>query len=354
MVTTPLPAGQQPDASDLMHQMFGGQTSIVDKPSTQIADPDTMRDDPRSRIAVMDACSMLSLADFYNRSTDADGNVQPGRFLSVMPRYTVLGGGTHSLKRVQDGNTTNELTGVIVRLAPYRVLYGRKVDDIRYAPSCASLNLVHGTGDPGQACQSCPKAAYINRDTPWCRHKSRMYLVLRESAELALVDLTAMSREGLDPFMNWCKQHRLDASSMLVKLKLSAHPRSPQTGNNQSSLVSVRPGAFVDRGSDDYRQALAQVNRVLATAEAAWLSDIGNQPTGAGAPASIGDSHLGQAPAVTAPEPRAALGGAPPMPAHQAMPAPPATDWPAPPADDDLPLDFDAGDEWSDVDDLPF
>lgn len=351
MVTTTTPAvgSEQATPAQMMHAMFGGAATLVGGADSRMADPAAMRDDARAREAVLSACGVPALTDIYSRSTDAGGNVVPSRFLSVLPRYTVLGGGVHALKRAADGGTASELVGVIVRLAPYRVLYGRAVDSERYAPSCASINLQKGHGDPGRACQGCPQADYINRDTPWCRQKSRLYIVLRDTQELAVVDLTAMSREGLEAFTQWHRHHGVDPASLLVKLTLSAHPRSAATGNNQTSLVSVRPGAFADRGTDEYRQALERVNRTLSVAEAAWLVDIGEGLAGQAEPATIGGaSHLGQAPAVAASEPRAALGGAPPMPAHQAMPDYPADD--GPPVDwGDAPVD-----EWGNVDDLPF
>ena len=68
---------------------------------------------------------MDALGAVYRRAVDNNGQSWPGRFLSCVSRYTIVVGGTHALKRAWDGAVVTELAGVIVRLAPYRALYGR-------------------------------------------------------------------------------------------------------------------------------------------------------------------------------------------------------------------------------------
>ena len=334
MVTTTLPAvaGQQASPAQMMQQIFGGQSVVIDRNGAeQAADPSGMKPDARSAGAVISACSMSALADIYARCQDNEGRQQPGRFLSLLPRYTVLGGGVHALKKAGEGITASELVGVVVRLKPYRVLYGRKIDEERSAPSCASINLQSGKGDPGRWCQGCPQAAYINRDTTWCRQKSRLYIVLRDTAELAVLDLTAMSREGLDEYLGWSRLHSVDCTDYVVKLTLSRHPRSPETGNNQTSLLNIKPVAIATDGTAEYREAVAFANTVLAQAEGAWLDDIAQPMGGSAEPAAIGDD----------PTTQTAIAPAPPMPTHDALP-----DYQAPPDGYD--------NEYGDPDDLPW
>ena len=335
MVTTTLPAavGPRVSAAQAMQQIFQGQAAVVERAEPAMADPATLKPDAKSASAVISACSMPSLADTFGRCVDQEGRQQAGRFISMLPRYTVLGGGVHALKHAGSGTTASELVGVVVRLKPYRVLYGRKIDEERSAPSCASINLQTGKGDPGRACQGCPQTAYINRDTPWCRQKSRLYIVLRDTAALSVIDLTAMSREGLDDYLGWSRLYGRDCTDFVVKLTLSRHPRSPETGNNQTSLLHIRPVAVANDGTDEYREAVAFANMVLTQAEGAWLDDIAQPMAGGGDPAAIGDGAT----------PQTAIAGAPPMPAHDALP-----DYPPEPP----PPDFD--DSYGDPDDLPF
>ena len=338
--------------ADRIHQMFGQSPDAPSPTQAAFRHPSDMREDRPSREAVLKACSMEALHDIYRRSVDNNGQSQPGRFLSVLPRYTIMGGGTHSLKRAHDGATFNELVGVIIRLAPYRVLYGRPVAGDRMAPSCASLDSKQGYGEPGGGCLSCPQTIFENRDTPWCRSKSRLYIALRQTSELAVIDLTAMSREGLDDLLQWSGQHQADVRDYCVRLKLRDHPRSPATGNNRTSLP-VFGGAVVNDGSPEYRQALEQAAELLTYAEGAWLDDIRRSSDGGGGrePARIGGG-----PATLT----LAEGGDSndrPQLAGQTAAATPADDYgfgapaTAPPGDYDL---GPPPEDWSDVDDLPF
>ena len=339
-------------AGDRIHQMFGDSPEDEHPQQVSLKAPDTMKHDPPSTQAVLNACSIESLRNIYARATDSNGQRQPGRFLSAITRYTIMGGGVQSFKRSTDSNTVNELVGTIVRLAPYRVLYARPVGDERYAPSCGSVDLHQGYGEPGISCRSCPQAIYQTRDIPWCRHKSRLYMAMRKTRELAVVDLTSMSREGLEELLQWAGQHQVDLRDYTIKLTLKSHPRSPSSGNNRTSLLVATPGAIATDWTDHYRQAIEDANQVLANAEAAWLHDISQPGAGNREPARIGGDPVSLTPGATV-----LNAGADGYDSRQNQPLaagnPDMSDSAFPTGPDD----YDFGpppEDWSDVDDLPF
>lgn len=199
MVATPAINNHQ-DAYNRIHQMPNARSRAA-PPTAAFGNPADMSPDPPSCQAVQEAYSMDALGTVYRRAVDNNGQSRPGRFLSCLPRYTIGGGGTHALKRARDGTVVTELAGVIVRLAPYRVLYGRPVAGDRMAPSCAILDNREGYEPPGGICPACLQTIYQGPGHPWCRSKSRLYIAIRQTKELAVVDLTAMSREGLDALL---------------------------------------------------------------------------------------------------------------------------------------------------------
>ena len=93
---------------------------------------------------------------------DNNGRSQPGRFLSCLSRHTIVGGGTHALKRAQNSAVVTELIGVIVRLALPRPLRPRPVA----GPHGAILDKQEGYGQPGGSCPACPQTIYQSPGHP--------------------------------------------------------------------------------------------------------------------------------------------------------------------------------------------
>lgn len=255
--------------------MFRGQVS-VQAGGVAMPDAHSLPQSPEAAAAVESACSMEYLGGVFAASVDQDGNSQPARFINTLPAYTVLGGGTQGFKERQTGAVKGDLTGVIVRIADYRVLW-QEVQEGKNAPTCASLDGETGYGDPGGACRACPMARYDGPGVPYCKKRARVYIALQETGELACIDLTAMSREGLAAFRSWVGAAQSRPDQWLVRVRLVKHPRSG-TGNNQTSLVQIDPLARADDGGTAYNNALAQATAVLKQAEQSWLEDVALPP----------------------------------------------------------------------------
>ena len=314
---------QGADPHAVMHGLFASQSGAIaaangDTAMTPYTD---LRDDGKGRRAVLESCSMEALGATYAAATDDSGVPQPGRFLAAMNRYTLIGGGTHAFKDAKSGSVVNEIVGTPVRSAPYRVNFGKHISgkgrDAKFAPNCTSLDGVRGHGNPGGDCASCPFAKYpgvadVESETDiYCRPKTRLYIAERETSVLSLVDLTGMARQGLESFAQWGRQWGVSLDQIVVKLALRDHPGNRSGGNNQSSLVVVRPGAIAGDDGDEYQAALEVVNRVLMTAEASWALDVAD-PNYGGAAVAIGGQARHPAVAAAAPAPeRPAVAAAP-------------------------------------------
>lgn len=356
--------------SAMLAGLFGGAVSVVssaDASSPGIMRPDQMKVDEKTLNSVINACSMDALGGIYALAVDAAGAPQPGRFLRVMERYTIPGGGQLTFSRAGDRKGFPELVGAIVRIAPYRVLHGGGENP---PPVCGSINLVEGYGRPGGDCANCHFIKFVDRDTPWCKQRTRVYVALRGTSTLAMIDLPAMPREGLEPFELWSASHGVWGGDFVCRITLVDHPRSPATGNSRTCLLTVKPVAIAAYGDrfDEYRESAVRANQILEVAEAAWLQDLGTALVGRDAvtlgappPDAPGYRSLGAGAGQTVAEryPLTSGDDAPgydaamssPARTHDAMPdRAPAVD------DDPLPFEPDAPveDTWGDVDELPF
>jgi hypothetical protein len=84
----------------------------------------------------------------------------PGERVSVfdLPRTRVPPGG--GLEWEIDGERIPEIVGVIVHRHPVRVYWPTPVPQKGTPPSCYSLDLLMGHGEPGGSCQDCPYAQW--------------------------------------------------------------------------------------------------------------------------------------------------------------------------------------------------
>ena len=259
------------------------------------------------------------------RGVDQGGNIQPGRALSCLQKYSLAGDGLLAFKGA-DGRVVERATGVPLRIKPYRMLWGER--DNRLLPLCASTDHILGRGNPGGECDVCPFTTYQGRGAPYCRSKSRLYMVGKGRDEPAIFDLTAMTREGLQSLDEWCRLYQVPPHRTVITLSLETHPR--QMGDYKSTLLKVElVGLLPD--TPDLGAAADYANYCLERMEEAWAMDIGDRSK-SGAP-SVVDSTRGR-PTATLSPPRPLPELPAPTPETATLTADPETGAPVAVADD--------------------
>ena len=227
---------------------------------------------PAAADAVKWQCSRESLGNAFANAVDGEGRSAPGRMVQQFNRLRLLGDGVLSWKD-SARRTVSELTGVIVRVAPpHRSLWTEG------NLACASLDSVRGYGNPGIACAECSYAKWVE-DADVCKSRSRVYIAEPGGNLLTLMDLTAMTREGLAGLSRYCKQEGLAIPQLECKFSLDTHPRQMQDAKFAIAILKCEPIGIADDRSQAYAKAIEYANAVLARAEHAWLEDIA-QPAG--------------------------------------------------------------------------
>ena len=171
-----------------------------------------------------------------------------------------------------EGKVVEQVTGVPIRIKPYRLLWGRN-EEGKLRPKCGSLDHEWGEGNPGGHCDVCALAEYQGRDADNCRSKTRLYLVGRggDNPEPAVFDLTAMCREGLEPLSDWCLANDWPLYQTVIRLSLEPHPR--QMGEFRSALAKVTLVGVLP-GDDELDEAMLRANAALELMERSWLRDL--------------------------------------------------------------------------------
>ena len=318
--------------------LFGGGE---DKPTFATPRPDELPSHAEFAYAVMRACSHEALAERLAACQDESGNLAPGLFIQNIETLKLGGNGQRAFNAA-DGQVVPEITGVVLRSKAYRMLWDRRSkDDVR--PACASADSAWGYGNPGGDCDTCSAKVYQGKEISYCRSKTRLYMV-RPDASLVILDLTAMAREGLRGYLDYCRQYGWPYHQVAVKFTLNLHPRNraDAQGLNRATILAWQPIARLPV-VDGYAQAIDFAQTVLSTAEGEWAIDIGK----IGAQASSLDTDDYQAP------PAVAAGTAPPPPPPLRAPESifGREEPPPPPSAGQYGFDADGN---VDVDDLPF
>ena len=196
---------------------------------------------PREEFAhsVMRGCSQGNLEAVLAECETQDGRPAPGMFLTKLPTLRLGGDGLCAFKRA-DGQVVSELTGVIVRAKPYRMLW--HVNGEKMRPGCASPDSMVGIGDPGGECRGCPEKIYRGREVQYCRSKTRLYVVLANGESPTVIELTAMAREGLKGAFDYAKLHGVPHYQTVFTMGLKLHPRNRQdAGTNRATILTWQP-----------------------------------------------------------------------------------------------------------------
>lgn len=247
--------------ADLMAE-FGGVAVVEDAPVAL-----DLPARPAAAEAVLWQCSRESLGNAFANAVDGEGRQAPGRMIQQFNRLRLLGDGVLAWKD-SARRTVSELTGVIVRVAPpHRSLWQEKL------PVCASLDLKQGYGKPGIACADCSFAQWVE-DEDVCKSRSRVYIAEPDGNLLTLMDLTAMTREGLAVLNRYCKREGLTIPQLECKFSLDTHPRQMRDSKYAIAILKCEPIGIADDRSQAYAKAIEYANAVLARAEHAWLQDI--------------------------------------------------------------------------------
>ena len=223
--------------------------------------PDTLAVNAKATTAVCAAAAALPALD-----NAAQGH---GRRLEVVPRWKLPGGGGRPLadsdlrftQRGGAGKKAVALSGVVIRVSPYRVLHRAT------RPVCGSLDLATGLGAPGGDCGDCAARRYAP-DTDYCRERSRVYLATPDG-DLAMLELSALAREELDDMLLWHTQHGARFGQYAWGLALAAHPRF-----DKAARVHLKPLCRADDGGAGYRAAMRSALTWIAAAETAWLDGL--------------------------------------------------------------------------------
>ena len=224
--------------------------------------------------AVIRGCSADAVTELLRQCVDSAGKPAPGQFIQRLETLKLGGNGQRAFN-LANGEVMPEISGVIVRVKSYRQLWDRRgKDDIR--PGCASADSRWGFGRPGGECETCPEKVYRGKDIQYCRSKSRLYLVQRAGELPTVLELTAMAREGLRGYLDYCGMHGVPYSQLAVTLRLNLHPRNrpDEKGLNRATILAWQPIARIP-ATDGYSEALDFIQTVLSTAEAGWAMDIG-------------------------------------------------------------------------------
>ena len=222
------------------------------------------------REPLLDACRASVYGGLIAETQDDQGNARPGRALGKMRRYTLPGDGMLAFKDAS-GRVVEQVTGVPLRVKPYRQLWGKNAHTGKMVPKCASLDHQWGYGDPGGDCEICPAKPYQGRGFDYCRSKTRVYLVGKSNDAPVIFELTAMAREGLEDLGDWCRANKWPLHRTVIRLGLTEHPR--QMGDFRSALAQVTlVGVLPADAEVDAAAALA--NEALDLMERAWMFDI--------------------------------------------------------------------------------
>lgn len=231
--------------------------------------------------SVKRACDSNVYRNVLVRALDHLGNVDPTQALRKMRRYAMAPGGLMMFKPAvppepPDPQNPDGLVakgrGVPLRVKPYRADWVLQPDGKRL-PMCVSPDHIHGFGNPGGDCETCPLREWRGREERYCRSKTRLYMVSTSSPEPAIFDFPAMVREGLQPLTEYCDTYQLPLHRLVVDLSLVRHER--QMGSTPQAKVQVAIVGLLPH-DPDLDQAVADANANLELMEQAWARGVAN------------------------------------------------------------------------------
>lgn len=163
----------------------------------------------------------------------------------------------------EEPELVSEVEGVILTQHAYRVYYSKTFEQTKgkEPPDCRSYDLIHGEGDPGGECATCPFAQWGSGKTPnsqACSMRRRVFILRKDEMLPMVITLTPVNVRALRNYgVKLMNKKQLELQHVVTKVKMET--ATSKNGYDYArvifSLVDVLP-PDVAKAMDNYKAFL--------------------------------------------------------------------------------------------------
>lgn len=174
-----------------------------------------------------------------------------GRALSIndLVTYKVPGGGAMqwTVKTpVGEGDPVSAVEGIIIGSKPFRQHYKKGLDEGggNEPPDCQSDDMLHGKGDPGGDCTTCPLNEFKSAKNGLgkaCREKIRVFIAVPDDILPQIVVIPSASLDAYEGFMtSLIGKHRTSYPKSVVRFAIKREKNQANITYGEVEITFVR------------------------------------------------------------------------------------------------------------------